>query len=115
MEQRAASAQPKDQCYLYSELLRSLIEVEGREVGAGDDRAAGATLLQIDRVTAKLKAAESADSKRLKSAEELMQRTTRRLSDMLHLASGQERISMKATLDKLNHVHDDILTLVFAR
>lgn len=115
MEERAAQADPRDQCYLYTEVLQSLIEVEGRQVGAGDDQAASATLNQINQVAARLKSAETADAKKLKNAEELMHRTTRRLGDMLHLTSGTERTAMKATLDQLNRVHDEILTLVFSR
>ena len=115
LEQRADHADVREQCFLYSQLLHTLTELEGQQIGAGDDQAATSTLGQIDRIATKLKSSENKDSKKLKNAETLMQHTTRRLGDMLHLASGEERTAMKATLDKLNHVHDEILALVFSK
>ena len=115
LEQRADKADAREQCFLYSQLLHTLTELEGQQIGAGDDQAATSTLGQIDRVVTKLKSSENKDAKKLKNAETLMQHTTRRLGDMLHLASDEERTAMKATLDKLNHVHDEILALVFSK
>lgn len=114
-EQNADHADIREQPFLYSQLLHNLTELEGKEIGDGDEDAAAATLGHIDQVAAKLKAAERKDAKRLKNVEVLMEHTTHRLGDMLHLASEQERASMNATLEKLNHVHDDILALVFSR
>lgn len=115
LEQRADQADLREQCFLYTQLIHTLTELEGQEIGAGDEQAASQTLAHIDAVAAKLKHSENRDAKRLKNVELLMQHTTRRMGDMLHLASDQERTAMKATLDKLNHVHDDILALVFAK
>lgn len=115
MEQRADHADAREKCFLYTQLLHTLTELEGKQIGDGNDDLAAATLTQIDRVAGKLKAAESKDSKRLKNVEVLMDHTTHRLGDMLHLASGQTRTAMKATLDKLNGMHEEILALVFAR
>ena len=115
LEQRADKADIREQCFLYTQLLHSLTELEGQEIGAGDDKAATTTLGSIDRVVNKLKSSENKDARKLKNAESLMQHTTRRLGDMLHLATEDERAAMKATLEKLNHVHDDILGLVFAK
>ena len=115
LEQRADSADAREKCFLYTELLHSLTELEGKQLGTGDDQGATSTLAQIDRVAVKMKSAENKDAKRLKNVEVLMQHTTRRLGDMLHLVSGEERAALNATLEKLNHMHDEILSLVFAR
>lgn len=115
LEQRADKADVREQTFLYTQLLHTLTELEGQEIGAGDDQAATSTLGQIDRIATKLKSSENKNAKKLKNAETLMQHTTRRLGDMLHLASDEERVAMKATLDKLNHVHDEILALVFSK
>ena len=115
MEQKADAAAARDQCFLYTQLLHALTEMEGQQVGSGDAGAAGATLSRMERVTAKMKAAESKDAKKMKDAEKLMEHSTQRLGDMLHLASGEEHAAMKATLDHMNKVHDDILGLVFAQ
>jgi hypothetical protein len=115
MEQHADHADVREKCFLYTQLLHSLTELEGKEIGAGNDETATATLAQINRVAGKLKSVESRDSKRLKNAEALMDHTTHRMGDMMHLANGQTRVAMKATLDKLNGMHEEILALVFAR
>jgi len=115
LEHRADQADAREKCFLYTQVLHSLTELEGREIGSGDETAAASTLSQIDRVATKLKAVETKDAKRLKNAEGLLEHTARRLGDMLHLASGQERAAMKSTLDKLNGMHEELLALVFAK
>jgi hypothetical protein len=114
LEQKADAAAARDQCYLYSEVLGTLTELEGKQVDAGDPKASE-TLAHMERIVEKMKRAEVQDAKRLKNAEVLLEHATRRLGDMLHLARGEERAAMKATLDHLNRVHDEVLALVFAR
>jgi methylphosphotriester-DNA--protein-cysteine methyltransferase len=115
LEQKADAAAVKDQCFLYTELLHALTELEGRQVGAGDSFSASATLERMERVAMKMKAAETADARRVKNAEQLLAHTTQRMGDMLHLASGEERAAMKATLDHMNKLHEDMLAMVFAK
>jgi hypothetical protein len=115
LEQRADHAGSKDQCFLYTELLHALTELEGKQIGDGDKRAGTATLARMDEVLAKMKTSEMKDARRLKNAEQLMEHTTHRMGDMVHLASGEERAAMKSTLDHLNKIHEDMLATVFAR
>lgn len=115
LQQRAEHAQPRDQCYLYTEVVHDLTELAGRQMAAGEDEQAGSTMLQVDAAAAKLQRAASADAKRLKNAEELLDHTTHRLSDMVRVASDQQRSVMQATLRHLNAVHSSVLALVFAR
>lgn len=113
-EQKADTAAPRDQCFLYSEVLGMLTELEGKQIDA-DDPKASETLAHMERIVGKMKHAEVQDAKRLKNAEVLLEHATRRLSDMLHLARGEEREAMTATISHLNRVHDEVLALVFAR
>jgi len=53
------------------------------------------------------------DTKRLKNAELLIQHTTRRLGEYLHMASTEDRPTLQATLKHLDRVHDELLTQVF--
>jgi len=114
LEQRADHADIREQLYLYTDVLHRLTELEGRQVATGAGEQAATTLRQINAVAAKAHAAAGQNAKRLKNAEELLQHTTRRLSDILHVASSEERSSLQATLQGLNSLHDRCLALVFA-
>ncbi len=114
LELRADHAEAREQCYLYTELLHRLIELEGRQMSAGATDDATATLRQIEAVTVKLRASSVPEAKRLKGAEQLMEHTEKRFADMAHVASGDERAAMQATLQHLNTLHDRLLSLVFA-
>lgn len=115
MEQRAEAAQPRDQCYLYTQVLHGLTELAGRQVAAGDDTEVNATLQRIDAVAAKVQQTSADNPKRLKNAELLLEHITRRLTDMAHVASGAEQTAMKTTLQQLDKVHTAVLATVFAR
>lgn len=115
MEQQADAAQPRDQCFLFTEVLHGLTELAGRQIAAGDETDATATLEHIDAVAAKVQQTSSANAKRLKNAELLLERTTRRLTDMARVVSGSERTAMQATLQRVDHVHTQLLAMVFAR
>lgn len=115
LESKADTASARDRAFLYTDLLRKLADVEGSVITTGDTEKAQNILAHMELVAAKLRKAESKDSHRLKSAEELMERTTERLHDMLHLASDDQRTAMKSTLDHLNRLHDEMLALVFAQ
>jgi len=111
MEQRADHADPREQCYLYTELLHGFTELAGRQMAAGED--AAATVKRIDEVAAKVQKMTAKDAKRLQKAEELMEHIERRVSDMARVASGDERAVMQSTLSHLNQVHSSLLAMVF--
>ncbi len=115
MEVRADHALARDQCYLYTELLHGLTELAGRQMEAGQDDAAAATMVQVDAVATKLEVVTGKDAKRLKNAEMLLEHTTHRLSDMLRVASSEQRSVMLSTLKHLYAVHTSVLAMVFAR
>ncbi|HSU19030.1 MAG TPA: hypothetical protein VLI45_04735 [Acidobacteriaceae bacterium] len=113
MEQRADAAQPRDQCYLFTQVLHGLTELAGRQIAAGDD--ASATLQRIDVVALKVEKTSADNPKRLKNAELLLEHITRRLTDMAHVVSGGEQTAMQSTLQQLDKVHTAVLAMVFAR
>ena len=114
LEQRAASAQPREQCFLYTQVVHSLTEAAGKQLADGQDGLAAATIAHIEVVTAKMHTLLLKDAKRIKVAEELMEHTTRRLSDMLHLTSGETRPALEATLQHLNAEQSRMLSEVFS-
>jgi len=114
MEQQAEAAQPREQCFLYTQVVHSLTEAAGKQLADGQDQQAASTIQHIQAVTAKMQKILLKDSKRMKNAEELMEHTTRRLADMLHLASSETRPVLEATLQRLNAEQSAMLNEVFA-
>jgi hypothetical protein len=114
MELRADHAVPHDQCYLYTELIHGLTELAGRQIAAGQDDDAAATMRQVDVVATKIQTASGKDAKRLKNAEQLLEHTSHRLADMVRVASNEQRTLLQSTLQHLNSVHTGVLAMVFA-
>jgi hypothetical protein len=113
LELKAQQAAPRDQCFLYTELVHVMTEMAGKEMLNGDVDQASATLKKVNTY-AKLIHMDLADNtKRLKNAEQLMHHTTYRLGEYLHQASSEDRDTLKATLKQLDQVHDELLAQVF--
>jgi len=115
MEQRAETAQPRDQCYMFAEVLHGLTELAGRQMAAGDDQQAAATFTQIDSVAQKMEKASAANAKRLKNAEMILEHITRRLTDMVHVASTDDRSATQAALKNIDHLHTQVLAVIFSK
>ena len=113
MELRAQQANPRDQCYLYTELVHSMTDVAVRQIANGDDDKAAVTLKQISRYAHLIESSLAKNTKRLKNAEILMDRTTTHLAEALHFTSGDNRANLQATLKQLNGVQNQLLDQVF--
>jgi hypothetical protein len=113
LELRAAQANPREQVFLYSQLVHTMTQKAGKEIADGETDEAAATLKQVDKYTHLIHVNLARDAKRLKDAEELMHNTTYRLAQVLHLVSGQDKAAVQETLKQLNQVNDEILTQVF--
>jgi hypothetical protein len=114
LEQRASEAKPREQCFLYTELVHNMTEKAGKEISDGDSEQAAATLKQINKYAHLIHLNLARDTKRLKNAEMLMHNTTYRLGQYLHLVSGDDQTVVKDTLKQLNQVNDELLTQVFS-
>jgi hypothetical protein len=114
LEIRAQQASPREQCFLYTELVHSMTELAGKQMLAGDVDQANVTLKRVDHYAHMIHMALAANDKRLKNAEMLMHHTIQRLSDYVHAASGEDQVALKSTLKQLDQVHGEILTQVFA-
>lgn len=113
LELRAAHAQPKDQCFLYTELVHLMTEVAAQQLDAGESEQASATLLQMQHYADLIQMGVADNTKKLKSSELLMARTTRRLNDILHEASLDDRPVIQHTLKRLNQIQTELLMEVF--
>jgi hypothetical protein len=113
LELRAAQAKPRDQCFLYTELVHGLTEQGAAQIAADDTDHATATLKQIDQDAHLIQRSLAHNSNRMKDAEKLLHDTTYRLGQLLHLVSGDDRATVQETLRQLNQLNDELLTQVF--
>jgi hypothetical protein len=114
LEQRATEAKPREQCFLYTELVQAMTQKAGQELSDGDTEQATATLKQIDKYAHLIHLNMARDTKRLKNAEMLMHNAAYRLGQYMHLVSTDDQAVVKDTLKQLNQVNDELLSQVFA-
>lgn len=113
LQLRAQQANPREQCFLYTELVHTMTEIAGKQMLSGDIDRASATLKQVEHYAQLIHMGLADDTKRLKNAEMLMHHTTHRLGDYLHAASSEDRATLESTLKQLNQVQDELLAQVF--
>ena len=113
LELRAQQANPRDQCFLYTELVHVMTEIAGKQMLNGDIDQATATLKKVNAYATLIHVDLSSNSKRVKNAEELMHHTSYRLGEYLRKASNEDRDTLQATLKQLDQVHDELLAQVF--
>jgi hypothetical protein len=113
LEQRALQAKPREQCFLYTELVHAMTAKAGKELSDGDADEAAATLKQVNRYAHLIHMNLAHDTKRLKDAQLLMNRTTYHLAQYLHLVSADDQQTVKDTLKQLDQVNDELLSQVF--
>src|SRR5947209_2906309 len=114
LAQRAQQAKPREQCFLYTELVHRMTEKAGKEIVNGDTDQAAATLKLVNQYAHLIHMSLANDTKRLKTAEELMHHTTYKLGEFLHLVSGDDKDTVQATLKQLDQVNDELLAQVFS-
>ena len=113
LELRAQQASPRDQCFLYTELVHTMTEIAGRQMLNGDIDEASATLKKVNHYAQLIHFSVADNAKRIKNAEMLMHHTTYRLGEYLHKASSEDQDTLKATLKQLDQVHAELLAEVF--
>jgi len=113
LELQAQEAKPREQCFLYAELVHTMTEIAGKQMLNGDVDQASATLKKVEHYAQLIHLGLAHDTKRLKNAELLMHHTTYRLGEYLHQASGEDQATLQATLKQLDHVQNELLTQVF--
>ncbi len=114
LEARAQQANPREQCFLYTELVQQMTAIAGKQLREGDSDHASATLKRVERYATLIHMNLARDTKRLKQAEMTMHAATRRLGEFLHLVSPEDKVVLEATLKQLDKVNEELLTQVFA-
>jgi hypothetical protein len=113
LEQRADRAKPREQAFLYTELVHQMTEQAGRQISSGETEQAAATLKQVNRYAHLIHLNLARDTKQVKNAEMLMRTTTYRLGQFLHLVNGDDQKTIQDTLAQLDQVNEELLTQVF--
>lgn len=115
LEARINQAAPKDQCFLYAELIHQMTEVSLRQYTAGDVPKANALLREVQAIAHKLHLSVANNDKRLKNAEILLRRTAFRLNDLLHSSDYEDRQLVEATLAQVNQADSEAMMQVFKK
>lgn len=115
LEQRAAQAPAKSQCYVYAQLVHDMIEYSLRQYAAGNPEKASGMLKRSQELTRVIRARLGGDTKKLKEAQILLRRTAYRLTDLLHAGSYDDGTLLQETLAQLNRTQDDLMLQLFKR
>ena len=113
LEARANVAQPREQCFLYAEVVHQMTELSVRQYAAGDVSNATNMLKRIQLLAQKIHLSMAANDKRMKNAEILLRHTAFRLNEMLHGSSFEDRPLVEAALSDVNHAQSEAMMQVF--
>jgi hypothetical protein len=115
LQARIPTAQPREQCFLYAELLHQMTEFSLRQYAAGNIEKASALLKEVQEIAHKMHLSMAEDNKRLKNAEILLRHTAFRLNDLLHSSSFEDRPLVQETLAQVNKAEDEAMLEVFKK
>jgi hypothetical protein len=115
LEARAGAAQPREQCFLYAELVHQMTELSLRQYAAGDVENASSMLKHVQQIAHKIHLSMADNDKRLKNAEILLSHTAFRLKEMLHGSSFEDRPLVEETLTDVNQAQNEAMMQVFRK
>lgn len=114
LEQKASHANPREQTFLYTELVHIYSQLAAQQLTQGETDKARASLKQIQVYVDRIKAGLSEKAKNLKHAEMLLEAASFRMTQLAHSVSSEDQPSVQATLKDMNLVHDQMLGALFA-
>jgi hypothetical protein len=112
---KASLAQPREQCFLYAEVVHQMTELSLRQYAAGDVSKAAGLLKQIQLLTHKIHITVADDNKKLKDTEILLRHTAFRLTEMLHSSSFEDSALVQQTLTQVNKAQNETMMQVFRK
>lgn len=115
LEARAAQASPREQCFLYAQLVHEMIEFSARQYSSGEVEKATILLKRAQEFTHKIHSAVAMDDKKLKDAQILLRHTAFRLNELIHSSSTEDRPVMAETLTQLNAAQTETMLAVFKK
>ena len=115
LQAKILQAQPREQCFLYAQLVHEMTEFSLRQYAAGDGEKAAGLLKQVQALAHKIHLSMSEDNKRLKNAQILLRHTAFRLTEMLHNSSLEDQPLVAQTLAQVNQAQDEAMLQVFRK
>jgi hypothetical protein len=115
LEAKVLQAQPKEQCFLYAELIHQMTEFSVKQYAAGNVDKASDLLKHIQQIAHRVHLSVADDNKRLKNAEILLRHTAFRLNEMLHSSSYEDRPLVEQTLAQVNQAESEAMLQVFKK
>jgi hypothetical protein len=115
LELKASQAQPREQCFLYAEVVHQMTELSLRQYAAGDVGKAAGLLKQVQALTHKIHMSVANDNKKLKDTEILLRHTAFRLTEMLHASSFDDTELVQQTLTQVNKAQTEAMLQVFKK
>jgi hypothetical protein len=115
LQLKASQAQPREQCFLYAELVHEMIEYSSAQYAAGEFDKASQTLKQVTGFAQKIHMIVANDEKRLKNAQILLRHTAFRLNELLHASSIEDRPLVEQTLIQVNQIQTETMMQVFRK
>jgi len=115
LEARALQAPPREQAFLYAELMHQMTEYSLRQYAAGDVAKSASLLRGIQKLAHNLHLSVAEDDKRLKNADILLRHTAFRLTEMLHSSSLEDQPLVAETLAQVNQAQTDAMMQVFRK
>lgn len=114
LEQRALAANPKDQAFLYADLLDKMTVLASRQIAEGEIENAAATLARMEACTEKMENGLK-QSNSLKKTELMLHNTNRHLSDLARAASADVKPQVQSALKRLNVAQTSLLVAIFEK
>lgn len=115
LEIRASQAQPREQCFLYAELVHQMIEYSVAQYAAGDTDKANGLLKRAQQLVHKIHLSLTGNDKRLKNAQILLRHTAFRLTELLHSSPYEDRTLVQQTLAEVNQAQNEAMLDVFKK
>lgn len=112
---RVSQAQPREQCFLYAQLVHEMTEFSLRQYAAGDVGKATLLLKQVQQLSHKIHLSMANDDRRLKNAQILLRHTSFRLTEMLHNSASEDRPLVAETLEQVNEAQTEAMMQVFRK
>jgi hypothetical protein len=115
LESRASQAQPREQCFLYAELVHQMTELSVKQYAAGDVGKATDLLKRVQQFAQKIHLSMAQNDKRIKNAEIILSHTVFRLTEMLHSSSYEDRPVVQAALTDVSQAQKETMFQVFKK
>ncbi|MGA2217394.1 MAG: hypothetical protein ABSG51_04870 [Terracidiphilus sp.] len=112
---KASQAPPREQCFLYAQLVHQMTEVSLRQYSAGESEKASGMLKQIQALVHKMHISMTENDKRLKDSEILLRHAAFRLGEMLHNSNYEDRTLVAETLAQVDQAQNETMMQVFRK